>query len=371
MATFEKRQNGNKTVYRVKIRVKGYKPISATFDRLTDARIWANGIESDMKTGKYIDVSESIKHTLGDLIDRYIKYKLPQRRAISQKYFKTQLLWWKSQIGDLLLKEVTPNVIAEQRDILVKEPNIHSTKQKQLRTGATVNSYLATLSIVLGKGVTEWGWLNENPVLKVDKCKENNARTRFLDENEQARLLQACKECPNPILYVVVVLTLSTGARQGEIMNLQWNNIKFNDKEKSMTLYFMNTKNGDNRSVTISGLAYNLLKEWQQANANKKVRKIKNYVFPSPTGEKPYYIRRQWENALKSANITDFRFHDLRHTTASNLAMNGASLRDIGEILGHKTPAMTQRYSHLTEKYTTKVLKELNDKQFSEVQNDR
>lgn len=363
MATFQKRKNGN---YTACIRIKGYKMLSATFDRLTDARIWANGIETDMRTGKYIDVSETIKHTLGDLIDRYIKYKLPQRRAISQKYFKTQLLWWKSQIGDLLLKEVTPNVIAEQRDILIKQPNMHSTKQNLARKGATVNSYLATLSIVLGKAVTEWGWLNENPILKVDKCKENNARTRFLDADEQARLLQACKQCSNPILYIIVVLALSTGARQGEIMNLQWNNLKFNDAGKEVTLYFMNTKNGDNRSVTISGLAYKLLKEWQETTTTNKVRKIKNYVFPNPTGEKPYYIRRLWENALRDAKITDFRFHDLRHTTASNLAMNGASLRDIGEILGHKTPAMTQRYSHLTEKYTTKVLKELNDKQFSE-----
>lgn len=366
MATFQKRKNGN---YTACIRVKGYKNLSATFDRLTDARTWANRIESDMRTGKYIDVSESIKHTFGDLIDKYIKEKLPQRREAEQHYYKNVLLWWKSELGYLMLKEVTPKLIAEKRNKLLKEPNINATKTKKKRTGATVNRYLATLSIVFTKAIKEWGWVDENPVLKVDKCKESKARTRFLDEEEQKRLLQACKESTTPFLYIVVVIALSTGARQGEILNLEWKNLKFNDSKKSVTLYLMNTKNGENRSVTISGLAYKLLKELQKNANNNKVRNIKskNYVFPNTDGQKPYYIRRQWENALDRANITDFRFHDLRHTTASNLAMNGASLRDIGEILGHKTPAMTQRYSHLTEKYTTKVLQELNNKQFRNI----
>ena len=75
-------------------------------------------------------------------------------------------------------------------------------------------------------------------------------------------------------------------------------------------------------------------------------------------------MRKQWQKALKIAGINDFRFHDLRHTTASNLAMNGAGLRDIAEILGHKTLQMVQRYSHLTKKYSTRILRELNEKQF-------
>ena len=194
----------------------------------------------------------------------------------------------------------------------------------------------------------------------------NKARTRFLDADEQKKLLDACKQSNTSLLYMLVVIALSTGARQGEILNLKWNNLRFNTDAQNVTLFFMDTKNGENRSVTISGLAYKLLLEHKQKTTDKKIISIdsKNYVFARPDGKKPYYLRRQWENALKKANITDFRFHDLRHTTASNLAMNGASLRDIGEILGHKTPAMTQRYSHLTEKYTTKVLQELNDKQF-------
>lgn len=370
MATFQRRKNGK---YTASIRVKGYKHLSATFNRLTDAKTWANGVESDMRTGKYIDVSETVKHTLGELIDRYIAEKLPQRRQAEQLTFKNQLLWWKSEIGKIYVKEVTPNLIATKRDKLIEEPNLNSTIKHKLKSGSTVNRYLATLSIVFTKAIKEWGWANDNPILRVDKCKESKARTRFLDADEQKRLLEACKESSTPLLYMLVVIALSTGARQGEILNLKWNNLKFNDANKEVTLYFMDTKNGENRSVTIGSLAYKLLKEHQKSESGKKVRNInsKNLVFARPEGDKPYYMRRQWNNALKRAGITDFRFHDLRHTTASNLAMNGASLRDIGEILGHKTPAMTQRYSHLTQKYTTKILKELNDKQFGEVENDR
>lgn len=364
-----RKKKDGKERYTVTISVKGYKTVSATFDRKTDATTWAGKIESDMRTGKYIDVSESIKHTLGDLIDRYIKEKLPQRNPHDQLYQKNQLLWWKAQIGKTLLKAVTPNLIAEQRDILLDEPNIKSTVHHYKRTGATVNKYLAILSIAFTKAVNEWGWVDSNPVLKVDKCKISKGRTRFLSQEEQQKLLQACKESSNPYLYMIVVIALSTGARQGEILNLKWNNLMFNDAEKSVTLIFMNTKNGDNRAVTIGSLGYKLLSEHRK-NTSSKVINISSprYVFARPDGLKPYDIRRPWENALKKAGITDFRFHDLRHTTASNLAMNGASLRDIGEILGHKTPAMTQRYSHLTKKYTAKVLQELNEKQFKDVQ---
>lgn len=366
MATIqERRKNDGKITYTATIRIKGYKPINATFDRLTDARIWIAENESAMRTGKYIDKSELIKHTLGDLIDRYIEEKLPYRSEANKKSFEQNLLWWKDKLGAVLLKDITPKILAKYRDILLKEPDARATKtldkDKKTKTPATVNRYMACLSIVLTKACNEWEWLNENPMLKVDKCKEAKGRTRFLSAEEQADLLNACKNnSSTPLLYMLVVLALSTGARQGELLNLKWENVRFNKEEKNVTLYFMNTKNGEHRSVIINSLGYELLME------HSKVRKIRTkYIFARKDGLKPYDLRKQWNKALKEANIKNFRFHDLRHTTASNLAMNGASLRDIAEILGHKTMQMTQRYSHLTKKYTAKVLQELNDKQFN------
>lgn len=359
MANIMKRikKDGSAT-YTVRVRVKGYPVQTATFKRITDAKTWANGLESDLKRGKKIKDAEAKKHTLSDLIDKYINEKLQDRKT-NQKSFKSQLNWWKTHLGAYLLKDITPSLLSKYRDILAKEPNGRATINKTPKTGATVNRYMAALSIVFSKAYREWEWIEENPMLKVDKCSETRGRTRFLSEEEQTNLLNACKESKTPLLYLLVVLALATGARQGELINLNWDNVKFNDNEMQATLLLMDTKNKEHRGVTIDGLPYNLLKK------HSKVRKINSkFVFARPDGKKPYDLRTQWENALKRANIKDFRFHDLRHTTASNLAMNGASLRDIAEVLGHKTMQMTKRYSHLTEKYSTKILSDLNKKQF-------
>ena len=75
---------------------------------------------------------------------------------------------------------------------------------------------------------------------------------------------------------------------------------------------------------------------------------------------RPMHIRKVWINCLKDADIENFRFHDLRHTAASYLAMNGASLRDIAEILGYKDLQLVGRYSHLTKTHLAAVLGRIN-----------
>ena len=86
-------------------------------------------------------------------------------------------------------------------------------------------------------------------------------------------------------------------------------------------------------------------------------------VFPSEAGL-PKFPQRQWEEALRAAQIEDFRFHDLRHSAASYLAMSGATLAEIAEVLGHKTLAMVKRYSHLTEQHTSMVVARMTAKFF-------
>ena len=77
-------------------------------------------------------------------------------------------------------------------------------------------------------------------------------------------------------------------------------------------------------------------------------------------------VRTSWEYALRGADIENFRWHDLRHSTASYLAMNGASLAEIAEVLGHKTLQMVKRYAHLSEQHTAGVVASMNEKIFSE-----
>jgi len=354
MAWIQKREKKNgKTTYTALIRIKGYPPLSATFDRLTDAKDWVGQHENKMRRGKKIKDVEARKHTLAELIDRYVEFELPQRKSDKDK-FKMQLYWWKDKIGAYLLSDITPSLLSQYKDLLGKEPSPKPKNGKTTRSNATINRYMACLSIVLSKAVKEWEWMEENPMFKVAKKKEPKGRIRFLSEDERKNLLTECKKISKE-LYLLVLTALSTGARYGEIINLKWANIDFENR----IFHFMDTKNGEDRGVPISSAIYKELFEFS------KVRNIKSdYVFIRPDGQKLLYFRDRFTDAVENAEIENFRFHDLRHTAASYLAMNGASLLDIAEILGHKTLAMVKRYSHLTKKHTAEILERMNEKQF-------
>lgn len=151
------------------------------------------------------------------------------------------------------------------------------------------------------------------------------------------------------------MLALSTGARKGEIVNLRWSQVDLPRRVITLT----ETKNGEIRSLPLAGFAYNLMVEWS------RVRRLDtDLVFPGNAGGKPTDIRAVWVFALRQAEIADFRFHDLRHSAASYLAMNGASLAEIAEVLGHKTLAMVKRYAHLSQAHTAGVVEKMNLKIF-------
>jgi integrase len=232
------------------------------------------------------------------------------------------------------------------------------TVQGAQRSPATVVRYLAALSHAFTTAVKEWGWLDDSPMRKVSKPKEPRGRVRFLDEEERRRLLLVCKESPNPYLYMVVVLALSTGMRQGEIMNLTWKDVDFAEKK----IVLENTKNGERRVVPLVGFAAELLFK------HSKERRIGTFLlFPRKDGQKPVNLRQPWIEALEKAEIEDFRFHDLRHSAASYLAMGKATAAEIAEVLGHKTLAMVKRYSHHSESHTSGVVAKMNESIFADM----
>jgi integrase len=353
MASIEKRtsENGNIS-YRVKVRIKGHPVETATFERKTDATKWAASIESAIKEGRHFKTTESKKRILGELIDLYIKNELPKKPKNARNQ-NTQLLWWRDEIGSYALADVTPSLIANCRDKLSEG----LTPNGKQRSPATVVRYLAALSICLTYGVKEKGWIDDNPMSKVTKPTEPRGRVRFLSADERTRLLKACRDSESPYLYPVLLLALSTGARYGEIMNLTWDDI---DLSRGRAILH-ETKNGERRAIPIVGLALDVIKELN------KVRRIDTkLLFAGNNPNKPTVIRKHWDKALKEAGIENFRFHDSRHSAASELAMNGATLAEIAEILGHKTLAMVQRYAHLSEGHTAGVVERMNKKIFGE-----
>jgi integrase len=197
---------------------------------------------------------------------------------------------------------------------------------------------MAALSHLFTVAVKEWGWLQENPLARVSKLKESRGRIRFLSDEERERLLTACRLSDSAYLYPVVVLCLSTGGRKMEILSLRWEeNVDL--QRGVITLH--ETKNSEIRLLPLKGHALDIMK------AHAKVRILNTpFVFPSKNLSRPIDLRKPWETALKRAGITDFRFHDLRHSCASYLAMNGATSAEIAAVLGHKTLEMVKRYAH-------------------------
>lgn len=210
MAYIEERDSGDGTTsYRVQIRVKGQKQITATFTRKTDAKIWAQETETALRNGKYFKTAEAKKHTASEMIDRYIRDVLPKKKD-GLRSQKTQLLWWKDQIGHLPLSNISSPVIVELRDLLSSGITVRGTK----RSDATANRYVAAIGHVFTVAREQWGWIEDDPMSKVPKLRESRGRVRFLTSEERSRLLNSCKESQCPYLYAIVVLAISTGMRK-------------------------------------------------------------------------------------------------------------------------------------------------------------
>lgn len=350
MATIRRRlRSDGSAVYHAQVRLKGHRPETATFTRKTDARAWVQDTESAIRHGRHFKTSESKRHTVSEMIDRYIREEIPRKRDGATQ--ARQLEWWKRQIGDWLLADVTPKLIREYREKLAGGQTVRGT----IRSPSTVNRRLAALSHVFTVAAKEFGWVEDNPLRNVKKKQEPDGRVRFLTEDERDRLLTACRESPCPDLYPIVLFALSTGARKGEVMNLRWPDV---DCNRGLAI-FPKTKNNERRSVSLTGRLLKVMRE------RAKVRRLdSDLVFPRPDGKKPVDIRNHWASAIKAAEIEDFRFHDLRHTAASYLAMNGATLPEIAAVLGHKTLEMVKRYAHLSDGHVRGVIERMNEKIF-------
>lgn len=371
MANINKRIASDGTVsFQVRVRLKGFQEQAATFDRLTDAKRWVQDTEAAIRDGRHFKTTEAKRHTLAELVNRYLRNVMPHKPK-SAKDQTRQLEWWLSRLGSYTLADVTPALLAEYRDKLAAGMLDDGSMTRQIRqrdgkgkiktvpveprSPATVLRYLAALSHAFTIAVKEWGWLESNPVVKVTKPKQPQGRVRFLSDDEREALLTEVKANNHPDLYLAVVLALSTGARQMELMALHWDQVDLN--RKVITLY--ETKNGETRALPLVHHAYELMKE------RAKVRRIDtNLVFPGIKPDKPIVLRAPFEKALAKAGILNFHWHDLRHSAASYLAMNGASLAEIAEVLGHKTLQMVKRYAHLSHAHTSKVVERMNQRIF-------
>lgn len=201
MATIQKRTNSKgETSYRVQVRLKGYAPEQATFARLTDARNWAQETESAMRQRRFFKTAESKKHTVADMIDRYIS-KVADDSPKRCANLKPMLLWWREQLGHTVLADLSAAQITECIEALSKRTHRTTKGVVKKISPARVNRYTAAFSHVCSVAMNEWEWLEQHPMRRIKKKKEPRGRVRFLSDEERECLLEACLKNENRNLY--------------------------------------------------------------------------------------------------------------------------------------------------------------------------
>lgn len=281
---------------------------------------------------------------LADLIDLYMRGYAGKDPTRVQR-----LSWWRARVGALALQELSDDHVHAALEDLASRPARYFAGRdeagqpielfkKRTIAPATVNRYAASLAAVITwaikRRIAPRGYVH--PCRSIDRRPEINEKTRFLSDDETRRLLDACQASSWPRLYALVLAALTTGARKAELLGLRWADV---DLDKAVA-HLDSTKNGDSRVLPIVPALLAELRRFQGAAAG--------WVFASPRDpEKLFTFEPRWKEALRAAKVRDFRFHDLRHSCASMLARNGATLLEIGDVLGHRQMQMTKRYSHL------------------------
>ena len=204
-------------------------------------------------------------------------------------------------------------------------------RRKQV-SPATCNKEVACLKHMFNLAI-KWRKANINPVKEVKFFREEQHNLRWLTEEEEEKLLPVCCSHLRPI----VIVAIYTGMRKGELVNLTWDKINF-DKN---IITVDKTKTGEGR------------KAWMNRTVKEALLTLKldqpkgKYVFGNdkPVGN----FRTAWDKAVRRAGISPIRFHDLRHTFGTRLAMKGVDIKTIMELMGHKTMSTTLRYMHSSQ----------------------
>jgi integrase len=310
-----------------------------TFRRKVDAKTWASRSVLDYQEYEAKGIAPCTI-TSSQLADEYM------HQWKGKDHDRVRLvIWWNNHLANTLLSEITPDLIREK------------LKPKKSKAPSTYNKHLATISAILDfatlqqedDDITEQ-YINQNPCKDVRSLKVDNKRVRYLSDDEKPRLLKSAKAIGGKF-HLKVLMALTTGMRKGELDWLRWHDIDF---ERGLALLH-DTKNGTARHTPIPDVIMTEIKKYREVG--------NTLLFPSDIDpDKSFDYRKKWLACLKAANIKDFRWHDMRHDTASTLARDGKTLKEIAEILGHKSLASTDRYTHLCTEHKSQLLNDTMNK---------
>jgi integrase len=328
------------------------------YDKAVDFLMKRRG---EVKSGKEPEFKKILNYTFNDLAKEYRPWCERQRGAVAKQRCINQLV---ERFGNCSLRQFSTLMLEQyQTERLLK-----GAKHKAIRKGpegnkiavvlegtekankpATINRHIATIKHMFTKAV-EWEMVEEDVLKRVRKVKmlpENNKRLRYLSKEECQQLIETC----SGNLKAIVTTALNTGMRRGEIFSLTWDQVDL----RHGFILLEETKNGERREIPINETLRHVLEELPRRIDGGKV------FFNAATGNGYETISKPFARACRLAQIVGFRFHDLRHTFASQLVMAGIDLTTVKELLGHKTLAMTLRYAHLAPSHKVKALDVLNE----------
>lgn len=312
------RNRGGK--WQARVQRKGYEDVVKSFLKRSDAERWARSVELEMDRGSYVSRSEAERCTFQEILLRYIAEVCPTKRSGLDESIRLRKTA-QHRIANLSMAALTPKVIAEFRDERLTQvaPN-------------TVIREMAYLSAIINHARREWGINVPNPLELVRKPPMPEGRNRILSDEEEARLLIEMTPVGRRSVWVkpAVILSLETGMRRGELLSLKWSNV---DLQKRIA-YLPITKNGTSRVVPLSSQAVGVLVQLP--------RDISGLVIPM----KAAALHACFKRACTRSDLSDFHWHDLRHTAISHLSKKLPNLIELAAVSGHRSLAMLKKYYH-------------------------
>lgn len=235
-----------------------------------------------------------------------------------------KLAWMDAYLGNYLLNDINLDVIDRIRGAKLKEV-----------TKATTNRYLALLRSILIRARDEWEWIDKVPKIKL--FKETLSRERSLTFDQARRLLSELPDHQRE----TVLFALATGLRQSNVLELEWSQV--NLELRHAWIHGTQSKNRRPISVPLNEIAMTVLR--------RQVGKHQDRVFTYRGNPIKWANTLPWRNALKRAEILDFRWHDLRHTWATWQRQAGTPTHELQRLGGWRTGAMVERYAHLAPEH--------------------
>lgn len=274
--------------------------------------------------------------TFGELIDLYIARHLPTKksRINDEGVFKNHLSHWRPR----LLASISRADIIELHTRIGTQPStVIRPGQPVARPAPRLANGVLTLLHSLFNLATDWGlYSGTNPTTRIKKFPAHS-RDRFVTPDELPRLWTALADDPNPFVRVAFLVSLLTGARRNEVLNMQWTDIDFTQS----TWRIPDTKAGRVHLLPLPHAVLKQLATLPRFEGNP-------FVFVGRWGRGHLVnVSKPWKRIRTAAGLDDVRIHDLRRTLGSWLVAQGHSLPLIGKTLNHSSVSTTQIYARL------------------------